>query len=269
MKPCSAGLPLVRAADNFASSNKKKSPDKLMKQLTSFTLAALVVAAGSAFGADITGTVTLKGTPPPEAANNQIMGNAVCGKAYKEAPKTQHYVVGANGELANVIVMLKGVPAKAADATAKPVVVDQKNCLYYPQIFAAQTGQKILIKNSDPEIHNISSVRENAVAANGTINKTQMPGAPDVEISFPAAENFMRLRCDVHQWMFAWVTVVDHPYFALTDKSGKFTIKDVPAGKYKIVAMHRKASPAGVEKEADVTAGNAAVDFTIDAPAAK
>jgi hypothetical protein len=64
--------------------------------------------------------------------------------------------------------------------------------------------------------------------------------------------------------MFAWVTVVDNPYFAVTDKSGKFTIKNVPAGKYKIVALHRKAAPTGTEKDVDVSGGNASVDFTLE-----
>jgi hypothetical protein len=73
----------------------------------------------------------------------------------------------------------------------------------------------------------------------------------------------------VHPWMFAWVTVVDNPYFAITGKDGKFTIKNVPAGKYKIVALHRKASPTGMEKEIEVKDSGATADFTLEVPAAK
>ena len=69
----------------------------------------------------------------------------------------------------------------------------------------------------------------------------------------------MKFQCDVHNWMFAWVTVVDHPYFAISGKDGKFTIKNVPPGKYTLAAMHRKAAPAGVEKEIEVTADGAAL----------
>jgi hypothetical protein len=64
--------------------------------------------------------------------------------------------------------------------------------------------------------------------------------------------------------MFAWVTVVDHPYYAVTAKDGTFTIKDVPPGKYKIAALHRKAAPAGVEKDIEVTADGAKTDFTLE-----
>ena len=58
--------------------------------------------------------------------------------------------------------------------------------------------------------------------------------------------------------------MVDHPYFAVTGKDGAFTIKDVPPGKYKVVALHRKGAPAGVEKEIEVTADGAKADFTIE-----
>ena len=80
----------------------------------------------------------------------------------------------------------------------------------------------------------------------------------------PKAENFVKFKCDVHPWMFAWVTVVDSPYFAVSAKDGSFTIKDVPPGKYKVVAMHRKGAPTGVEKEVEVTADGAKADFTIE-----
>ena len=92
----------------------------------------------------------------------------------------------------------------------------------------------------------------------------QGPGAPDLTFSVPVAENFLKFKCDVHPWMFAWVTVVDHPYYAVTGKDGVFTIKDVPPGKYKIVALHRKAALAGVEKEIEVKADGGTVDFAIE-----
>ena len=62
----------------------------------------------------------------------------------------------------------------------------------------------------------------------------------------------------------AWVTAVDHPYFAVTGKDGTFIIKDVPPGKYKIVALHRKGAPTGIEKEIEVKADGATADFTIE-----
>jgi len=151
---------------------------------------------------------------------------------------------------------------KSNGASAAPAVLDQHGCEYVPAILAVQTGQKISVKNSDPVMHNVHSVP--TVAGNPEENKAQMAGSGDLVFSMPKAENFVKFKCDVHPWMFAWVTVVDHPYYAVSGKDGSFTIKDVPPGKYKVVAMHRKGAPTGVEKEIEVTADGAKADFTIE-----
>ena len=74
---------------------------------------------------------------------------------YKTTPTTHFYVVGPKGELADVVVSLKGVTGKSTGASAAAVVLDQKGCLYQPQILAIQTGQKLIVKNSDNCIHNV------------------------------------------------------------------------------------------------------------------
>ncbi len=241
-----------------------------MKLNSLFVFAAGLAVASHVTAGDITGTVTLTGTPPAEKGIAPLKDDAICGQFYKDMPMTRFYVVGANKELADVIVLLKGVPSKAADASAAPVVLDQKHCLYMPQILALQTGQKLLVKNSDPApvaMHNvhINPIAEANKDANaGKLNAAQMAGAADLTYTFPAAENFQKFQCDVHSWMFAWITVVDSPYFAVTDKDGKFAIKNVPAGTYKIAALHRKVAPTGVEKEVVVTADGGKTDFTLE-----
>ncbi|HUC86614.1 MAG TPA: hypothetical protein VL970_15565, partial [Candidatus Acidoferrales bacterium] len=106
--------------------------------------AAQLVCAG-----DITGTITLKGTPPAEKELTPIRDNPDCSAMYPGAlPKTKFYVVGSGGELADVVVYLQGVPSASTGASAPPVVLDQKGCLYTPQILAVQTGQKVIVKNS-------------------------------------------------------------------------------------------------------------------------
>ena len=175
---------------------------------------------------------------------------------------TKFFVVGPSKELADVVVVVKGLEGKSTGASAAPAVVDQKGCEYVPQILAVQTGQKINVKNSDPVMHNVHSTP--TVAGNLEENKGQMAGQADLTFSFAKAENFLRFKCDVHPWMFSWVTVVDHPYYAVTAKDGSFTIKDVPPGKYKVVALHRKGAPTGVEKDVEVTADGGKADFTIE-----
>src|SRR6266404_3295014 len=97
---------------------------------------------------DISGTVTLKGTPPPEKEIPQIKEDPNCGKLHAEAVKTRFYVVGANNALADVFVTLKGISGKSTGASAPPAVLDQKGCEYHPYVFAVQTNQKIMAKNS-------------------------------------------------------------------------------------------------------------------------
>jgi len=237
--------------------NMKNSPFVTVVLTTTF-------AAQVAFAGNITGTVTLKGTAPSETPIQQAKDDFNCGKLHTTVPTTHHWVVGPKGELANVVVMLKGISGKSTGAAAPPAELDQKGCEYTPPIMAIQTGQKLNVKNSDPVMHNVSTTPVNTAGGNKPDNKAQMAGAPELTFTFPAAENFLRFKCDVHPWMFAWVTVVDHPYFAVTDKDGKFTIKDVPAGKYTVVAMHRKAAPNGVEKEVEVASGDVTTDFTME-----
>lgn len=234
-----------------------------MKTTSVFAFAtAFAAALQMASAADITGTVTLKGTPPAEKEITPLESDPTCGKFHSGKVFTQFYVAGANGELADTIVMLKNVTGKSTGASAAPAMLDQKGCLYTPQILAVQTGQKITVKNSDPVLHNVHT--KPAVPSNQEQNQAQMAGSPDITLSFAAPENFLKVQCDVHPWMFAWVTVVDSPYFAVTGKDGKFTIKDVPPGKYTLTALHRKAAPAGVDKEIDVTADGAKADFTLE-----
>lgn len=209
---------------------------------------------------DITGVITLKGTPPPEKNfADSLQGDQNCSALYSGTfPTTHFYAVNADGGLADVVISIKGGDFKSTGASAAPVVLDQKGCLYSPTILAVQTGQKLIVKNSDPCIHNVHT--KPTVAGNDESNLVQMAGGADLTFTFAQPEPFLKFQCDVHQWMFAWVTVLDNPYFCISDKDGKFVIKNVPPGKYIVQAVHRKlgAQTQDVEvKDADAT-----VNFT-------
>ncbi len=221
-------------------------------------LTAMLAVAAAARGADIIGTIILKGTPPQEIPIAPLMDNADCAAMHKTTPTTHFYVVGPKGELADVVVSLKGVTGKSTGASAPAVVLDQKGCLYEPQILAIQTGQKLVVKNSDNCIHNVHCTP--TVVGNDEHNDAQMPGGADLTYTFPKPEMFLRFKCDVHPWMFAWVSVIDSPYFCVSGPDGKFVIKNVPPGKYTVEADHRKlgSQTQDVEvKDSDVT-----VNFT-------
>jgi plastocyanin len=235
---------------------------KHMNKFSSLTWVATVAIASSASAANITGTVTLKGEPPKEKDITPLKADAQCGPLHASMPQTKFYVLGQNSGLADVVVSIQDISGKSAGATAKPLVLDQKNCLYVPQILALQTGQTLQVKNSDSVMHNVHS--EPKAGGNKEQNQVQMAKSPDLKLTFAKPEEFVRFKCDVHPWMFAWVSVFDHPYFCVSDKDGSFKIENVPAGKYKIKANHRKAGE--VVQEIEVKDGeDAKVDFALNA----
>ena len=229
--------------------------------LPCITLAALLGSSYLAGAADITGKVTLKGTPKPEIP---IQLDATCGKLQPKPVTTRHYVVGADKGLANVFVYIKQ-GAQKTPATGEGPLLDQVGCMYEPYVMGVVTGQKFNIRNSDAMLHNVHATPKPG-SGNKEFNFAQVSKGAVNPKSFDAPEVLVRMKCDVHQWMFAYVGVVDHPYFAVTDKDGNFTIKNVPPGKYTVEAVHQKAAPAG--KTAEVEAGKS-VNFEIEVPAAQ
>ena len=234
-----------------------------MKKTTAMAAALFGAAAlHLACAGEITGTVTLKGTPPKEKEITPLKEDPNCGKLHNDMPTTHFYVVGPNGGLADAVVSVEGLEGKSTGASAPAAELDQKGCEYVPQILAVQTGQKIVIKNSDPVLHNVHDLP--TVAGNKEQNMAQMPNGPELTFTFSKPEEFLKFKCDVHPWMFAWVSVFDNPYFALSGKDGSFKIDNVPAGKYKVKVAHRKAGTTTQEVEVKEGAP-AKVDFTLEA----
>ena len=241
-----------------------------MKNLKPFVaVAAALASIHTLSAADITGKVTLKGTPP-KGPEYDISTDAACGSPPAAAKRNAPwYIVDKDGGLAEAFVYLKSVPGTFTAPTTA-AVLDQVNCEYTPYIVGVQTRQTIQIKNSDKGLHNVH-VTPTTGSSNPESNKAQMAGQPALTYSFTAQEIFLRFKCDVHAWMNAYVSVLPHPFFAVTKADGTFTIKNVPAGTYTIEAVHRKTQPTGTggpSKSVTVGAANVTADFTIDAPAA-
>lgn len=208
---------------------------------------------------EITGKINLKGTPKPEIP---IDLGPSCGPLNPNKVTTRHFVTGKDGGLANVFVYLKD--AKAAPATGEGPMLDQQGCMYEPYVMGVVAGQKFKVRNSDATLHNVHATPK----INKEFNFGQPLKGQVTEKSFDQAEVLVRVKCDVHPWMFAYIGVVDHPYFAVTDKDGNFKISGVPDGKYTVVAYHLKTHGAnpGLTQTVDLK-GTAKLDFTVDAPA--
>src|ERR1039458_10840048 len=181
----------------------------MMKLSTLIMVSGLAAAVQVASAGDINGTVTLKGTPPKEKDVTPVMEDVNCKQLHTTVPTTHFYVVGPKGELADVIVSLEVISCKSTGASAPPMVLDQKGCEYVPSIFAVQTDQKIIVKNSDPVLHNVHDIPGEG-SGNKEKNEAQLPNGADLTFSFSQPENFLKFKCDVHQWMFAWASIFDH-----------------------------------------------------------
>ena len=191
----------------------------------------------AATAAEITGTVSIDGMA---AKNEPIRMNAdpVCLKEAK-GPQTQEtYEIGADGKsLANVFVYVKdGLGNFSYDMPTEPARINQKECRYHPHIFGVRVGQPVEIINDDPTLHNIHAIPK----TNQEFNNGQPIQGMKMTHTFTAKEIMVPFKCDVHGWMNAYVGVLDHPFFAVTDKDGKFSLKGLPPGTYTIEAWHEK-----------------------------
>ena len=99
-----------------------------------------------------------------------------------------------------------------------------------------RVGQPLEIVNSDPTLHNIHALPK----GNTEFNNGQPIQGMKMTHTFTAKEVMVPFKCDVHGWMNAYVGVLDHPYFAVTGKDGKFELKTLPPGTYTIEAWHEK-----------------------------
>ncbi len=200
-------------------------------------------------GATIQGTVKLAGAAPVLPAITVTKNQDYCGKTIPNPI----YVVGKGGGLANVIVYLKEVPKGKAIPTD---VVELKNekCMFNPHVQAAVAGQKLKISSEDPVLHN---THPQNFETNVTLYNVALPFKGfSVVKPLPDKPQMLKIKCDAHEWMHAWLLILDHPYFAVTDQDGKFSLRDVPPGNYTLVAWHEAAGEKS--EPVAVTAGQTA-----------
>ncbi len=228
-----------------------------------FLLSSLFLGSTAVLAGDVTGKVTVKGTPAAERPIAPLMADANCGKAVSGPVNTRHYVVGADSGLGNVFVYVKaGLPeGYKTEVPATKAVMDQVGCLYEPYVMGAVAGQTVEIRNSDPFLHNVNFMK--SAVGNPTFNFAQGKGAKPVDKVFAKEEVFVKLQCNVHPWMFGYIGVSSSPHFAVTDKDGKFTIKGLPAGKYTLGFKHLKGGDLTQEVEVKDSGATVAAAFDV------
>jgi plastocyanin len=196
----------------------------------------LSLTGAAAGGGTIKGRVRLQAKP---RANPLIrMGmDPKCADLNRGQRRAQELVVvGADGGLANAFVKLQGAVAGAPPVPAAPVSLDQRGCIYTPRVLGARVGQTLQIRNSDEVLHNLHSLSPKA----NTFNVSQPKAGMVYEVKLKDEDAMLRLKCDIHSWMTAFIGVVNHPYFAVSGANGEFEIRDVPAGSHAMRVWHEE-----------------------------
>jgi hypothetical protein len=255
-----------------AVSNKLVAVDRTTMQGTvnvtpGVTLQTPVLVGGGggargAFGLTISGRVLLRGTPPPEKV---VTLDAACGRLHPAPMTTRHYVVGPGSTLADVFVYVKqGAEPQSAPPPLTSPLLDQVNCEYAPYVVGVQAGQKFKVRNSDPLLHNVHAIP--TIPGNKERNVGQPVKGITHDFIFEKPEVFVQFKCDVHPWMFAYLGVVEHRWFAVSDGNGNFTLPPgLPHGQYTLAAVHRKAG----ESTQQITVGaneSEPLTFTLEVP---
>lgn len=219
----------------------------------------------------ISGVVSYNGTAP-EGKKIDTSADAAC---TSKSPNltTEEWVVK-DGKVANTYVYIKdGTLAdnsKIGDYGTFPnmpssATLDQDGCHYHPHVLGVVVNEPITIKNSDPTTHNIHFTPK----SNPDWNQSQPNGAAPLTHKLARAEILVPVKCNQHPWMKAYVAVSKHPFFAVTEPDGSYTIKGVPPGTYTVVAWH-EGGANGTEQTQKVTvapSGAGKADFSFGAAA--
>jgi len=167
-----------------------------------------------------------------------------------------------DGSLANVFVRLEGTFPETP-IPEEPVVVNQMDCVFVPRVVVARAGQLVQITNSDPVLHNLNT----QTSTSNRFNVGQPMQGMVHEVRLEEEESMLRIRCDLHRWMTAYIGVVPHQYFAVTDLSGTFVVDDVPVGTHTIQTWHEEHGVLTQTVTVE-TGGVAVADFTYPPAAA-
>jgi plastocyanin len=198
--------------------------------------------------ATVKGKIAFEGTPP--APSKKTVSDPGC--MTTGVPNEE--IVVSDGGLENVILFVSsGHEGKKFAEPSTTLTLDQMGCQYKPHALSIQVGQELKISNSDSTAHNIHAWTE----VNPSFNEPQAHKGDVSTKKFPKEEMHFPIRCDVHNWMNAFVGVFAHPLHTVSKAGGAFEIK-LPAGTYEITAVHEKL---GTQKQMVTVAADGSSDL--------
>ena len=194
--------------------------------------------------------LSLAGCGTPPAAETVVLLGTVRYPEPMPKPRESLVVNEAGGVRWAFVYITKGAAGRAYDGP--PLRMEMSGLRFQPHVVGVRVGQTLEIHNRDQGGHHVHPVSDRRVMSHDHRDPWTT--------RFNHTDVMVRLKCDIHPWMSAWVGVLDHPYFAVTDAQGKFEIRDLPPGIYTLAVWHESLQPE--EREIPVT-DNATLDFTL------
>jgi hypothetical protein len=170
--------------------------------------------------------------------------------------------IGAKRQLANALVWVAGVSTGKSLPVERRLEVVSEDCAIDPRVQGTVEGASINVFNDDKVIHRLVFLR---AGTNDTLVVTPFFNIGQVVATEKLAKEpgVVEVRCVQHPWTRGYVAVFDHPYFAVTEKDGRFSIDSLPPGSYRLMVWHEgMAKPK--EQAVTIAAGEATVDVTLD-----
>ena len=161
-----------------------------------------------------------------------------------------------------LVYVQEGLDSGSSPVEGEPPLLDNVGCFFEPYVMAMRVGQTMRIRNSDPIFHNVHVTPQN----NPEFNFALPVQNQITERKFSRPELFIRAKCDVHPWMFAYINVLQHPFFAITESTGTYQLPRLPHGTYLLTAQHQKAGVVRQRISLGAT-GERVVNFTLKVPA--
>lgn len=199
-------------------------------------------------GGSLAGAVTWSGKVPAQKTVLPATDQKTCLSHANQALVIDGKTLGVR----NAVVSIAGI-RKGKSINSKRVEIDQKDCIFEPRIVVVPTNGEVAFLNSDPVTHNIHTHSRR----NRTFNMVTLPKSAESKGSEPLVMRVVRadritVTCDYHSWMKAYVLVMSHPYVAVTDEKGRFSIADIPPGQYKVRVWHEQVSTRTRAKDEDI-----------------
>ena len=183
-------------------------------------------------GGALHGVVKLEGKPPAPTLVRIDRDETVCGK---QSPD-ESIVVGKDGGLANVVVALADIETGRAIDLTHTQRLDNLHCQFVPHVQSLSVGQALLIRNSDPILHNTHA---HVLDGTGNVFNIALPLQGKEIRKVLKNPGVQHLKCDAgHTWMNAYFLVFEHPYHAVTDTDGKFALAGIRPGTYTLRTWH-------------------------------